>query len=99
MVNYILWSLIVVFGLAWLIVLLRFRSVHGIWKTKRDFDYDELDKLLATQDYKFEVGKYLHKYKSDRRWYENRMVRWIVFLLVLTVLLLVAVLLLIFKPF
>ncbi|MBD3391545.1 MAG: hypothetical protein GF418_05835 [Chitinivibrionales bacterium] len=77
-----LWAALVVLLIVWVGVFYRFRAEHMVWKTKKDFDFDELDKVLAAQDYKHEVGKYLHKYKSDRRSYENRMARLVAFLAV-----------------
>ena len=64
----------------WIIILVRFMADYGQWKTKQDFSFDELDKILGSDDYKYQVNKYLHKYRSDRRWYENRLVRGIVLL-------------------
>jgi|GEM_PF-7101056 len=86
MLTSILWGVLAILVVAWIILLLRIRKDHGIWKTKKDFSFSELDKLLESQDYTFEVTKYLHKYKSDRRWYENRIARGIFMLIAVTVL-------------
>jgi hypothetical protein len=69
------WISLVVLSAAWTAMLVQIIKHREIWKTKKDFSFDELDKLLESQDYKFEVSKYLHKYKSDRRWYEDRIAR------------------------
>lgn len=70
---FILWIIEAAIVTAGIVLLVRFRIDHGIWKTKKEFSFDDLDKTLESQDYKAEVSKYLHKYKSDRRWYENRL--------------------------
>lgn len=86
-----LWCVLAASAVLWIILFLRLRIDHGIWKTKKDFSFNDLDKMLQSQDYKAEVSKYLHKYKSDRRWYENRLAWEISAISVLT-LMLIAVL-------
>jgi len=83
-----LWAVLIALVIVWLVLFVKFRTDHGIWKTKKDFSFDDLDKLLETQDYKYEVSKYLHKYKSDRRAYEDRIAKIIGVLIVLAVLIL-----------
>jgi uncharacterized membrane protein YecN with MAPEG domain len=88
MVDFILWAVLALLFIALAVVSIYLRSDLRIWKTKKDFDFDELDKLLHAQEYKYEVSKYLHKYKSDRRSYENRIARMVIALIILMVLIL-----------
>jgi hypothetical protein len=88
MLPIILWSVLALLIIGWILLFVRIRKDQGIWKTKKDFSFDEIDKLLESQDYKFEISKYLHKYKSDRRWYENHIALEIVVLVVATLLIL-----------
>jgi hypothetical protein len=86
MLSVILWCFLAVLALAMIILFFRLRIDHDVWKTKKDFSFDDLDKTLESQDYKTDVSKYLHKYKSDRRWYENRLAWEIVALIALMIL-------------
>ena len=97
MFTTILWIVGAVLIAAWAFLFWQIRRYTGTWQTKKDFKFDELDKLLEKQDYKFEVNKYLHKYKSDRRWYENRIVRGWIFLSIIGLLFLVDAGMLVFK--
>jgi hypothetical protein len=87
----ILWCASGLLAIVWGGLFVALRRDHGIWKTKKDFSFNEIDRLLGSQDYRAEVSKYLHKYKSDRRWYENTLVREAVLLALVTLLLAAAV--------
>jgi hypothetical protein len=95
MITVILWCILVIVAAAWTVLFMRLRIDHSVWKTKKDFSFNEVEKMMETQDYKAEVSKYLHKYKSDRRWYENRLAMEIVVLSVFSGLLIADIVVLI----
>jgi hypothetical protein len=76
----VLWVVPPALAAAWIVVFLGVRGDLRVWRTKKDFGFDELDTLLESQENKYQVSKYLHKYKSDRRSYENRIAKSVVFL-------------------
>jgi hypothetical protein len=68
-------SVAVILIISMIVVFMMFIHDHALWKTKKDIDFAELDRMLNETDNKILVNKYLHKYRADRRWYENRMVK------------------------